>query len=105
MTDLMKRWIAALRSGEYKQGQFTLFNPEEQAYCCLGVLCVEAGVKLTNDGGTADMDTQKMYEVPTDTLEAVPLSPRDVEKLVDMNDHYKKPASFSEIADFLEQRK
>jgi len=32
-------WVKALRSGEYKQGQMTLYDAQEQSYCCLGVLC------------------------------------------------------------------
>jgi hypothetical protein len=32
-------WLAALRSGEYKQGRGTLCNAYDNSYCCLGVLC------------------------------------------------------------------
>ena len=35
--DLKKRWIAALKSGDYKQGRSRL-NQNNQ-FCCLGVLC------------------------------------------------------------------
>jgi len=34
-------WVKALRSGEYKQGEETLY--EDGKYCCLGVACVLAG--------------------------------------------------------------
>lgn len=41
--EIKKRWIEALRSGEYKQGLAKLksINPNngEEYYCCLGVLC------------------------------------------------------------------
>lgn len=33
-----KKWIAALRSGEYKQGRQKLLTPEG-GFCCLGVAC------------------------------------------------------------------
>lgn len=33
-----KEWVAALRSGEYKQGSGEL-KTTEGAFCCLGVLC------------------------------------------------------------------
>lgn len=36
-----QKWVAALRSGEYKQGQKRLRNEEgfgDVTYCCLGVL-------------------------------------------------------------------
>lgn len=35
--DIKSRWIAALRSGEYKQGRKRLRHAGR--YCCLGVLC------------------------------------------------------------------
>jgi len=37
-----KKWLEALRSGEYKQGKRTLRRREpngEWSFCCLGVLC------------------------------------------------------------------
>jgi len=34
---IAKKWIAALRSGKYKQGTHALKFRDE--YCCLGVLC------------------------------------------------------------------
>ena len=39
--ELKKRWLTALRSGEYKQGQGWLCTTSEKGaaeYCCLGVL-------------------------------------------------------------------
>jgi hypothetical protein len=36
--EMKAKWIEALRSGKYKQGAHTLFNPDSKAYCCLGVL-------------------------------------------------------------------
>lgn len=38
MNDNAKKWVAALRSGEYKQRTGTLGGPQE-GYCCLGVAC------------------------------------------------------------------
>jgi hypothetical protein len=40
--DIAKKWVKALRSGKYKQGECYLkqFNDNGQAkHCCLGVLC------------------------------------------------------------------
>lgn len=36
--EIKARWIAALRSGEYRQGRGWL-KTEDDSYCCLGVLC------------------------------------------------------------------
>lgn len=33
----LTEWVAALRSGKYKQGKFNLCKNDE--YCCLGVAC------------------------------------------------------------------
>jgi len=35
---LLKKWTAALRSGEYQQGKHTMFDAKTDSYCCLGVL-------------------------------------------------------------------
>ncbi len=35
---IKKAWVAALRSGEYKQGTGQLRNKRNE-FCCLGVLC------------------------------------------------------------------
>ena len=36
--DIKKKWVDALRSGEYKQGKGQLRNSKGE-FCCLGVLC------------------------------------------------------------------
>jgi len=36
-SNVKQKWIAALKSGEYKQGRYKL--REDDNYCCLGVLC------------------------------------------------------------------
>lgn len=36
--EIKKRWVAALRSGEYEQGKGRLVT-EDGKFCCLGVLC------------------------------------------------------------------
>ncbi len=39
--DIMKKWVAALRSGDYKQGKGQLRKEVDgvNSFCCLGVLC------------------------------------------------------------------
>lgn len=37
-----KKWLEALRSGKYKQGQNEL-RSKDNSFCCLGVLCDIAG--------------------------------------------------------------
>lgn len=43
-----KRWVAALRSGEYEQGKTVLKKVDRDGnalYCCLGVLCEVMGLE------------------------------------------------------------
>lgn len=47
MNNNAKKWVEALRSGEYKQGKGALRNGDQ--FCCLGVACelaIKDGVKL-----------------------------------------------------------
>lgn len=37
-TEIKKKWIEALRSGEYKQGR-RMLKDNQGKFCCLGVLC------------------------------------------------------------------
>lgn len=60
--EIKEPWLAALRSGEFKQAQGSLVrglrdgqgNPTGQlGYCCLGVLCVAMGWELRDEIGGA----------------------------------------------------
>ncbi len=46
LAELKHKWLAALRSGKYKQAREALYKPDVRAYCCLGVLCKVAGLKI-----------------------------------------------------------
>ncbi len=37
--EFAEKWVAALRSGKYKQGKSRLRSPKGE-YCCLGVACI-----------------------------------------------------------------
>lgn len=39
--EIKEKWLAALKSGKYKQGKHALCrtNDDEKSFCCLGVLC------------------------------------------------------------------
>ena len=101
------KWVAALRSGEFKQGNLKLYNEKNNTYCCLGVACVIAGIDKNN---TDVMDRGYIYSrnIKSDEIkeQLKPLffdnnnvSPL-VLKLTTMNDVDKK--SFNEIADYIE---
>ena len=46
--DEKAKWVAALRSGQYKQGRDALFNIEQNSFCCLGVLLVAVAQRPLN---------------------------------------------------------
>lgn len=55
-SEIKEKWVAALRSGKYKQGKdrlATITICDETTYCCLGVLCelaVEEGIAIKTKG-------------------------------------------------------
>ena len=64
--ELMEKWVAALRSGEYKQGAEYLCQYDEDgnaaAFCCLGVLeNIEPRIKC-DDGGDELLDEDSLKE-------------------------------------------
>lgn len=100
------KWLTALRSGEYKQGQGCLYDSENDCYCCLGV-----AVALVSDGvahdkgnwGYVDSTTEEWQQ--SGILDDYPQILQGWNKvtsiLMDMNDEEGK--SFLEIADYIEE--
>jgi hypothetical protein len=90
----LKHWVAALRSGDYKQTQGALRRVENYgstSYCCLGVYCDLAGKKVNQTRGNTDI-----YE----WLELTIGKHFSIGKVAAMNDG---GLSFDEIADWLEK--
>ena len=109
-------WVAALRSGNYKQGRGQLRVNDE--YCCLGVLCtIQGGVAVPyNDAGKfrfdGNMTSLSVYNPCYEVLNGDGSFPRDVDvfltisgtrrrcrALDELNDSY---ATFEEIAGVIE---
>lgn len=86
--EIKAKWVATLRSGDYKQASGSLHWPAFDTYCCLGVLC-----KIQEMGTVDSKDNYRPLEAALglDTMMT----------LVDMNDVDKK--SFAEIADYIEE--
>lgn len=109
--DLKAKWIAALRSGEYKQGQSSLFDGK--GYCCLGVLATIQGCDI--EKAIPDPDERVTNDLPRGFNGG--LTPKQREILACRNDgsHCKYGSgrgaggekfdkhSFSEIADYIEK--
>ena len=104
--EIKDRWVAALRSGEYKQGTGRLRRVND-TFCCLGVLCDlldsdqwEPHADYYSHGGLSYMN------IPSNELrEQVGLHPDDVNILWKLNDGWggETPKSFEEIADYIEE--
>jgi hypothetical protein len=98
-----QKWIEALRSGKYEQGESRLRSVED-CYCCLGVLCdlVDPNGWLPATGGTCyDHISQYASGYPTGNVyNAAELDPQVAGVLANMNDTGK---SFEEIASYIER--
>lgn len=46
----LSKWLAALRSGKYKQGKYYMWDAGTDAYCCLGVGAKLARRKVKDRG-------------------------------------------------------
>lgn len=103
-----KAWVAALRSGKYKQGRGHLKTTAE-LYCCLGVACdvaIQAGLPLVVGHGERliSFDAESTV-LPTAVqtwlgLQTSDGGARGLVALVTYNDQVGW--SFAEIADYIE---
>lgn len=110
-----KKWVKALRSGEYKQGKGRLVDRNDN-FCCLGVLCNIAPDSLgewvsnnkyvnwefkDNEGETdLLLPPSKIIEwAGMNSFDGYVLYPTEI-SVAEMNDD---GASFDEIADFIEK--
>ena len=105
MTKLLKKWLEALRSGEYEQAQYKLHDGHA-SYCCLGVLCKVDGYLDEVPGGFLDPEDEDeiVFEeyVPMKVWKRTGLD-RELQSYVScLNDTEGK--TFDEIADEIEER-
>lgn len=90
-----RKWIKALRSGEYQQGRCTLKRSD--SYCCLGVLAEEMVPEFMENNQAKEVGVASIKD---DLVILWGLTINDQDKLADMNDFDKK--TFPEIADWIE---
>lgn len=116
--ELEKKWVAALRSGEYQQTRQALYDGK--GFCCLGVLCeiMERPKSLVNgtngtylydfgpytytddDGFDHTESFEEDGELPPPFREQIGMSLGFMEVLIEMNDTDRN--NFSEIAEWIE---
>lgn len=109
--EVKKKWVAALKNGEYEQGRAQLKN--EGKFCCLGVLCdlhrktiKKKGCRWEDNGYLNSMDT-----LPEEVQEWAGLDSKDpcvvvselesAERLSRIND---EGTSFKEIAKLINEQ-
>ena len=102
--ELKKKWLDALRSGEYTQGRGRLRYANQ--YCCLGVLCDVVGYEWKEKEKNCFYSIAGTNWIKNEEIrEELGLSQEVQEKCYNMNDGtsgYKKH-SFKKIADWLEK--
>lgn len=97
LAKIKTKWVDALRSGAYKQGQYTL-RRSDNTYCCLGVLHeIVEGPKSwqINEDGTRFVG--KGYAIITYNCG---FDTEHIDRVMGMND---TGATFAEIADYIEE--
>ncbi len=100
--EVKAKWVAALRSGEYKQATGAL--SEGNGFCCLGVLCdlsAKEGRGAWNHVAF-EIDTRRAMAMPPAPVAAwAGLSGEDMDRIATMNDD--DGCSFVEIADHIDR--
>lgn len=130
---LRKQWVAALRSGKYKQGEGKLrklaVDPEtceptgEQQFCCLGVLCdlvepnqwkkADSSDEEWANGRGLDEDGDECTNMPRKALQkklgldrpVTRSGPTDETIAGKLAEMNDDGKSFAEIANWIERRK
>jgi hypothetical protein len=104
--EIKAKWIAALRSGKYKQGQDGLKSGDR--FCCLGVLCEVMGIPEEHDEYEGEdaflpISARDAAGIDSDGTLPVEVEFKDSDRysLVDLND---AGADFNFIADVIEKQ-
>lgn len=105
--EFKEKWVAALRSGKYKQGAGKLFSDASNTYCCLGVACIVAGVPRRDIQSLPTIPLgEKWGNVPSllkGTKTAADLAVlNDGMRGLDREEIIEPPRSFDEIANYIE---
>jgi hypothetical protein len=100
--ELKTKWLAALRSGGYKQGRqkLRIGKGENTRMCCLGVLAdiIDPDAWGRNNHWLHEGDVRDQLDLST--LNRVEIRSIVQSRLINFNDRDKK--SFTEIADYIE---
>lgn len=103
---IKKTWVAALRSGKYKQCEGTLYDPDGKSFCCLGVLqhkLLNGNVEVDGNGYTGKCDTEILSAPSLAFYKKFPGTgwiKNNQADLIEMNDH--EGADFEQIANYIQ---
>lgn len=106
---LKAKWLAALRSGEYRQAQGRLYDPATKGFCSLGVLehcALNGNVEVLEEGVSDFMFVPSLEFYEKFGIENMYTTDADFNMsaqawLIEMNDSGGK--DFSAIADFIQK--
>ena len=102
---IKKKWLAALRSDKFTQGEGSLKRTQDGTvrHCCLGVLCEAMGVKWKKPVGSTGYYSYKgsVATLPQKIMDEAKISLDTAHKLIEMNDEKKR--SFKQIASYIER--
>lgn len=102
--EIKDRWVEALRSGEYQQGQKTLKHGE--SFCCLGVLCDLHSKEVGGSWADSRVKNHQSYLgvlgfLPVEVHSWAGTRRSTSKELVHLND--KLDYTFEQIADWIEE--
>lgn len=98
--DIKTEWLKALRSGEYEQGSYLLYNTDTNTYCCLGVLGKICGYSNEVLANQTILLKNYFMSVPS-VIKGTATDNLVVQKLTEMNDIQGK--SFIDISNWIEE--
>ena len=99
--EIKQNWIDALRSGDFKQGRYALFNSSTNTYCCLGVLCEITLQPLQHFDSRVKLYNNEQTSLSSNFLLTIGMGDGVQKTLMSLNDLDNK--SFNEIADWIEE--
>ncbi len=106
--EFKEKWLAALRSGEYKKTTGTLYSKETDSFCCLGVACVIGGFHKEQIQSEESLNFAYTNNgVHQSEFNGFGLDEREVIDLYSFNDsidYAGKDTDFARVADYIEAK-
>jgi len=101
---IKKKWIAALRSGEYAQGKDRLLTSTEEVdkFCCLGVLC-DLHARETGDGWDGVIYNGKEFLPPPVVLKWAGIEEDPLIRGLFLSGYNDSGRSFKRIANLIDK--